>query len=479
MKTATNLQAEKSVLCAIFQGSLDPAPAFRSLRPKDFFHRLHARIFACASSLHEQGEPLSIGAVQDRMKLDPADTIELAGLIDPLLAIRTPADLAANIGLVRRARVLRDLKKSCDAVVEANGDAVGQILNLRMKLECYDALLRQTIDAPGVLASTIRPEVVDWFWPKRIPLGKITIEDGDPDQGKSLLSIDLAARCTSGRSMPDDVAGATGGAVLLNCEDDSADTIVPRLLAAGANLERVRILKTIGQGNNERQIEIPLDIPAIREAALDVGATLIVIDPLMGFLTDKANSWRDQDVRRALAPLAALAAELHVAILVIRHLNKSTEGNPLYRGGGSIGIIGAARAGLVVGGDPDDESGEPKILAVSKSNLSRKAPSLRYRLDPHGTTVIVRWLGESEHRASTILAAEEGQEKSKTEECRRFIVGALENGARPAKDVIREAKAAGFSERTLDRAKIRAKVETYRAGFGKGGEWMWNIPEGV
>jgi AAA domain/DnaB-like helicase N terminal domain len=478
---AQHHEAERGVLSALLQRTDDSLVAFRELTAKDFSDPLHRRFFGRFKWMIEEGEPLILAAIIDGMKpaLDGVETARLSDLLDRLLLTRQPGELASYVRLVKRASRERDLKKICDDVVNANGDATGLILDLQGKIEKYFESLRETIEAPGVIASTVKPEMVKWFWPGRIPLGKITIIDGDPDRGKSLLSIDLAARCTSGREMPDGAPGAVGGAVLLNAEDDTADTIIPRLIAGGADLNRVLILKTLARDGG-RQIEIPLDIPAIREAAISIGAVLIVIDPLMAFLAGKTNSWHDQDIRRALAPLAELAAELRAAIVVIRHLNKgASEGNPLYRGGGSIGIIGAARAGLIVGDDPDDGTGKTKILAVSKSNLSRKAPSLRYRIIPHNNSVVVEWCGESEHHAATLLAAPEGEQRWAVEECKRFIVGFLEDGAQPASDVIAAARKAGFSDRTVDRAKVRARVEPYRAGFGKDGKWMWNITQGA
>jgi|GEM_PF-4088356 len=477
MTTSANYEHERGLLSAIIQG-VDATVAFQQLTAKDFFHTLNRRFFACLKNMVEAGEPLLLPTIQEKMKLDGEEAARLADLLDPLLLVRKESDIAGYIAAIRRDSKMRDVRRLCGKVVEANGDATGLILDLQGKAADYIAALQENTEAPGVLASTIKPQVVEWFWPARIPLGKITVIDGDPDRGKSLLTTDLIGRCTSGEPMPDGAIGTMGGAVLLNAEDDEADTIVPRLLAAGADVKRVRILKTLRTRDGERQIELPADIPAIREAALSVGAVFIVVDPLMAFLPDRTNSWRDQDIRRALAPLAKFAAELRVAVVIVRHLNKSTsDGNPLYRGGGSIGIIGAARAGLVVGEDPDDQTGETRILAVSKSNLSRKAASLRYRITPFASSVVVTWLGESEHRASTLLTSPEGEQRSAVDECRRFIEGHLADGARPGAEVIKAARAAGFSERNIDRAKVRAHVETYRTGFGKDGQWMWNLPE--
>jgi RecA-family ATPase len=168
-----------------------------------------------------------------------------------------------------------------------------------------------------------------WLWPGRIPLGTLTLLDGDPGLGKSLLALDLVARVTRGAAMPDGDAGGPegavdgagggaegaveGGAVLLSAEDDLAATVRPRLRAAGADLQRVLAVQTVltydtatGQ-EVERGFALPGDSPLLEAAIGEVEAKLVVIDPLMAYLDGRVNSWRDQDVRAALAPLARLA----------------------------------------------------------------------------------------------------------------------------------------------------------------------------
>lgn len=214
--------------------------------------------------------------------------------------------------------------------------------------------------------SDVKTQPIKWLWRGRIPLGKVTVFDGDPGLGKSLLSADLAARVSCNRPMPDgsksDLAGPAG-VVLLSAEDDPSDTIRPRLEVVGADLERIVLLQGVKENDEERMPSLA-DIALLKQAIATADAKLVVIDPLMAYLLGDVNSYKDQDIRRALAPLAALAAELNVAIVVIRHLNKSSSSNPLYRGGGSIGIIGAARSGLLVAKDPEDE--DRRILAITK-----------------------------------------------------------------------------------------------------------------
>jgi hypothetical protein len=222
--------------------------------------------------------------------------------------------------------------------------------------------LQEDLLPAGKLLSEVEPERVEWLWPRRIPSGKITVLDGDPDNGKTVLTIDLAARVTAGLDLPDDTPTEAAGAVIVSAEDGAADTIRPRFDAADGDPTRACLL------GDEEPLAIPGDIPRLERAVRQVEAALVVIDPIMAFLSGDVNSNRDQDVRRALTPLKQMAERTGAAIVLVRHLNKTPGGNPLYRGGGSIGLIGAARSGLVVGRHADDD--ELRVLAGQKNNLS-------------------------------------------------------------------------------------------------------------
>jgi hypothetical protein len=244
-----------------------------------------------------------------------------------------------------------------------------------------------------------------------------------------------------------------------------------------ARLERARIIRGIRDLNGERLPEIPVDLAEIEKAARSVDARLIIIDPLMAFLASSTNSFRDQDIRRALAPVATMAERLGAAILIVRHLNKNVSGNPIYRGGGSIGIIGAARSGLLVAIDPDDETGAQRILASTKANLGPNPVSLRYSIRPHKQSIRVCWLGESSHRASALLAEPAaGGRHLIVEEAIEFLRTILSDGRVPAEEVLRQAEGAGFSERTIRRAKAAIEIAVDRQGFGPGSVWVWNTP---
>jgi hypothetical protein len=271
-----------------------------------------------------------------------------------------------------------------------------------------------------------------------------------------------------------------GGVVILSAEDGLADTIRPRFDAAGGDPARAIALSTIPDAEgNERQIAIPDDLHVIEAAIERVGAVLVVIDPLMAFLSGEVNSHRDQDVRRALAPLARLAERTGAAVAVVRHLNKASGGNALYRGGGSIGIVGAARSGLLIAKHPEDDG--RRVLASIKSNLAPPAPSLVFGLSSTGNGALrVDWKGESTLDASALLSAPtDPEERSVLQEARDLLRDVLSEGPVPASEVKQEAQSADISERTLKTAKRELGILTSREGEpGKrgGGKWIWALP---
>jgi hypothetical protein len=173
------------------------------------------------------------------------------------------------------------------------------------------------------------------------------------------------------------------------------------------------------------------------------------VDPLMAFLSGATNSYRDQDVRRALAPLAGLAERTGACVLVVRHLNKAPANNPLYRGGGSIGIIGAARMAFVVGKDPQDEN--RRVLASTKNTLAKPPKSLMFTLEEADSgAVCVNWLGESEVSAKELLATPQDQEHAEARsEAVEFLNAVLSDGPISASQVKEEAEDAGISSARL------------------------------
>lgn len=362
------------------------------------------------------------------------------------------------------------------------GKDAGAVDLLRNDLRCAPAWRSrerngEVADLPvGRLLSEVVAERVCWLWEKRIPLGKLTIVEGDPGLGKSALLIDLAARVSVGRPLPDGSPCEAGGVVICSAEDGVADTIRPRLDAAGGDPDKVLDLATVEDGYDGRFLSIPEDMDVLRRAIERVDAKLVIVDPLTAFLSGKLNAHKDQDVRRGLTPLARLAEEKGAAVVVVRHLNKAEGGNPLYRGGMSIGIIGTARSALLVAKDPEDD--RRRVLAPQKGNLAKLAPSLAFVLEeaPNGA-VRVEWKGETTHTANSLLAAPANpKRRSAREEAIGFLRDILASGPVLAEQVEEDARAANISDSTLKRAKNDLGIVSKKGGGN--GPWSWRLPRG-
>jgi RecA-family ATPase len=309
--------------------------------------------------------------------------------------------------------------------------------------------------ASGVLLSEVETEQVSWLWRGWLALGKLSVVDGDPGLGKSATVLDIAARVSTGREFPDGNRNeiGPGGVMVLSAEDALSDTIKPRLEAARANLERIASLAMLPDGSgHERLLSIPEDLHHLEAEIRRMEAKLVIVDPLMAFLSKKVDSHKDQDVRRALAPLAAVAERTGAAVQLVRHLSKGEGKNPVYRGGGSIGIIGAARMGSLVAIDPKDE--ERRVLAPVKNNLAVHPRSLIYTLEEAANGAVrVVWVGESEYSASELLQSVRPDRADARREAEAFLVSLLSDGPVPKAQVEEEARAANISDGTLRRAK--------------------------
>ena len=237
----------------------------------------------------------------------------------------------------------------------------------------------------------VRP--IHWLWRPYLACGNPALLDGDPGAGKSLLTADLAARLTRGGRMPDGTWRRRKANVLfLNAEDALDDTLRPRLDAAGADLTRVFCLGGVQVGSADgAEMSFPGCFEALRRAVVAHEIELVVIDPMMAFFKPEAAANSDQVMRVALAPLAALAARSGASVLLVRQLTKHGGRTALYRGGGSIGIIGAIRTALFLGRCPREP--DRRILAMTKSNIGPTAPALACRLAEEAGRPRVQWLG--------------------------------------------------------------------------------------
>jgi RecA-family ATPase len=215
--------------------------------------------------------------------------------------------------------------------------------------------------------SDLAEQPIRWLWPGRLALGKLALLEGDPGLGKSLVTLDLCARLSRGLPLPDGSAGPRpGNCLVLNAEDGEGDTVRSRLVGLGADLGRVFLVGS--RSASGEALHLPSQTELLDEALTRTRALLVVLDPLVAFLDPNVTAGNERGVRRALTPLARLAARHSCAVLLVRHLTKGTGNNALYRGGGAIGLVGACRSAWLVAGDPIDP--RQCVLAQVKNNLA-------------------------------------------------------------------------------------------------------------
>lgn len=380
---------------------------------------------------------------------------------------------------------VRPIAKSLRFVRAATGKDLCDHLAAGHALADLVAMEADTTGPTVVTLSTVKPERVQWLWPGRLPVGKLIVIDGDPSTGKSTLTNDMAARVSTGSPWPDGAPCPAGDVLLLSAEDGLADTIAPRLTAAGADLTRVHVLTEVPERTEDGQVRkvppsLPRDLPHIHDIIKKHKVRLLVIDVLMAFLSGKVDSHRDQDVRGVLHRITAMAEATGCTVICIRHMNKSGGGNALYRGGGSIGIVGAARAAFLVARDPDDS--DRRVFAVTKSNLAVEPPSLAYRLvdAPEHGCARVEWETDPVHlSAADLLHTPDAEEASERSEAAAWLEDYLKDekrgGSEAAGKCIRAAAGAGISKTTLTRARKQVGVSSKKSGMEGG--WVWFIED--
>lgn len=258
-----------------------------------------------------------------------------------------------------------------------------QLADLEERALAFDPVAKRL---PGKLASEVEDGVLEWLWYHRLAYGMLSLLDGDPGLGKGLIEVYLAARMSTGSPLPGDLdqrRREPANVILISPEDIPEITIKPRLVAAGADLSRVRIVTAVeDRHGRERAFTLPSDTGLLRKMIEQDDARLVVIDPIMACLDEDVETKNDQKVRGALLPLKQAIEHTRAACLLVRHLNKTGNDKALYRGGGSIAFTGLCRTTFLLAEHPDNRA--ERVLASVKSNLRGLAPSLAFSIvAPH------------------------------------------------------------------------------------------------
>ncbi len=332
--------------------------------------------------------------------------------------------------------------------------------------------------------SDVEAQDIKWIWPGRIAMGKVTVIAGHPGLGKSQLTAFLAALVTTGGEWPSgDGSAPLGTVIMLSCEDDIADTIRPRLEAAGADLTKVEAVEGVYSVRGSRRVfHVKKDMPHL-ETALDrvEGVKMVIIDPITAYL-DGEDSHNTGDVRSALAPLQDLAMQRGIAVVVVSHLNKSGgSGRAVNAVTGSGAFVALARGAFLVEKDVDDP--ERRLLLSIKNNLAH-SPGLAFRireklLDNGIRAPFLEFEeGTVDITADEALSQASGSGSNKgsaLEDAKLFLVEHLQSGPMPAKETGALAVEAGIARKTLRKAYIELGVIS-RKETGRNGGWIWSLP---
>ena len=293
-----------------------------------------------------------------------------------------------------------------------------------------------------VRMSDVAAEAVQWLWHPRLPLGKVSMLAGNPGDGKSLFVAAVSATITRGGRWPDGTVCAAGDVVLLNAEDGAADTIRPRLDAAGADTSRVHLLTGYRDDTDEdgkKRFVTLADLDVLDAALAAVRPRFVSVDPVQAYLGSGADMHRANEMRPLLAALADLAERHHCAILVTCHLTKGSRDRAIYRLLGSIDFVAAARSVLLIGLDPNDA--ERRAVVHVKSSLAARAAALDFTIQDNR----ILWSPERCDLTAEELTAPDTaglHRHTKTADAVAFLEVALAQGPRPYAELIAEAEEA-------------------------------------
>jgi hypothetical protein len=333
----------------------------------------------------------------------------------------------------------------------------------------------------------VEAKPINWLWPMRIARGKVNLIAGNPGLGKSQITASIAAVVTTGGYWPVDRGQAMiGNVIFLSAEDDPADTMRPRLEAAGTILRRVHFVKSVLAGLTSEGKEVHRafclkhDLDALARAIEEIGdVSAVVLDPITAYLGD-TDSHRNAEVRALLAPLSELAAKSEAAVIGVSHLNKTAGTDALLRVMGSLAFVAAARTAHLIADDPEVRG--RRLFLPLKNNLAADIGGLAFRIEatsietPNGPIETSRVMWE---QAPVTLSADEAirprspEDGSALGEACDWLRQLLENPT-PAAEVCRQARGVGIRAKTLRRAAEKLGVRRQKTGMETG--WTWSMP---
>ena len=303
----------------------------------------------------------------------------------------------------------------------------------------------------------IKETSVKWLWYPYIPLGKITIMQGNSGMGKTMLALNIAATLSKGEQLPGDAQSREPINIIYNtAEDGLGDTIKPRLRSAGADLARINTI-------NERVNTLTMTDERLEASVSEIGAKLLILDPIQAYLGAKIDMNKANEVRPVFKQLARVAEDNECAIVLIGHQGKNQMYSEQQSLLGSIDQVAAARSVLTVTKHPNDKM--LSLINHTKSSLSAKGKSLSFYIDENCK---VMWGDFIEN-----VQKDDEERTTKTDIAKELLQDILANSALPQVEISALAYEKGISKRTLDRAKSELKIKSYLTDK----KWFWQLPE--
>jgi putative DNA primase/helicase len=337
-------------------------------------------------------------------------------------------------------------------------------------------------------ASCLKIIPIRWLWPGWLARGKLQILAGAPGTGKTTIAMSLAAIVSSAGRFPCGTPTNRGKVLIWTGEDDPADTLAPRLVASGADLTNVFFVRGTVEEGEQRSFDPGRDVGLLVEEAKRIGnVQLLIVDPVVNAIVGDGH--KANDVRRGLQPLVDLAQVLDSAVLGITHFSKGSSGrDPLERVMGSQAFGALARVVLVAAKEVSSEEDSParRFVARAKSNIGPDGGGFDYELhqtelEAHEGVVAayVAWQGAIKGSARELLGAVEIDEAgsddvSERDDAKLFLTSLLADGPLPVRGIKADAVGAGYSWRTIERAKKDAGIEARKLGLKDG--WVWALP---
>ena len=314
-------------------------------------------------------------------------------------------------------------------------------------------------------ASEVKLQEVKWLWYPYIPCGKVTLLQGDPGDGKSKMMLAISALLTQGKPLPFSEESEEPMTVIYQTtEDDAGDTVVPRFLSAGGDMEKLVFIR-------EDKKNLSFGDERIREAIIKYKARLLILDPMTSYLGRNCSMNMANEVRSEFNHLIRVSAETGCAIVIIAHMNKMEGINPMYRTTGSIDIAGAVRSILAITRTESDNPRERYMVQV-KSNLAPLGTAILFEITDQGV-LFLRELRLTAREAFAMLAPAMGRPSEKCDRAVNFISEMLSDGKwHDADECITRLTGAGIKQTTFKKAKKMLGVVTEKQHF----KYRWRLP---